>query len=176
MTNEQNQVRHWMTAFGQECPTVPTIPSLDVRKLRAKLELEETLETIRKGLGLTIRLHIEQPSDGLRGWIYLDKMEDEKFDFLECGPPNLVEIADGCEDLKVVTEGTLIACGLIFNPSGVGTHPARLLDPLFDEVMRSNFSKFGADGKPIKDESGKVVKGPNFTPPNLQPIIASYSL
>lgn len=40
--------------------------------------------------------------------------------------------------------------------------------PIFDilhMVMQSNFTKLGADGKPIYDENGKFLKGPNFVPP-----------
>ena len=52
MTENQKQVRDWMSAFGQETPDKPGIPSLEVRKLRAKLILEEALETIVNGLGV----------------------------------------------------------------------------------------------------------------------------
>lgn len=42
------------------------------------------------------------------------------------------------------------------------------LNKCFEEVHRSNMSKLGADGKPIYREDGKVLKGPNFTPPDLK--------
>lgn len=45
------------------------------------------------------------------------------------------------------------------------------LDGAFREVHRSNMSKLGEDGKPIKREDGKILKGPNFTPPDLEPYI-----
>ena len=41
------------------------------------------------------------------------------------------------------------------------------LDKCFEEVQNSNMSKLGADGKPIYNESGKVMKGPNYFKPNL---------
>ena len=41
------------------------------------------------------------------------------------------------------------------------------LDYCFDEVHRSNMSKLGEDGKPIYREDGKVLKGPNYKPPNM---------
>ena len=41
------------------------------------------------------------------------------------------------------------------------------LDYCFDEVHRSNMSKLDEDGKPIYREDGKVMKGPNYRPPNL---------
>ena len=48
------------------------------------------------------------------------------------------------------------------------THAAKFglpMDEILDVIMESNFSKLGADGKPIYDERGKVLKGPNFFPP-----------
>ena len=47
------------------------------------------------------------------------------------------------------------------------------IDKAFNEVHRSNMSKLGADGKPIYREDGKVLKGPNYSPPNLAPIACS---
>ena len=41
------------------------------------------------------------------------------------------------------------------------------LDKCFDEVQRSNMSKLGVDGKPIYNEKGKVMKGPNYFEPDL---------
>lgn len=42
------------------------------------------------------------------------------------------------------------------------------IDKVFAEVHSSNMSKLGSDGKPIYREDGKVLKGPNYTPPNLE--------
>ncbi len=148
MTNQQRQVRDWMIRGGQECPDKPTVPSLEVRKLRAKLILEEALETIA-ALGFSVV--VDEPVK-----IYP-----------HCGSDSvtLVDIADGCEDLKVVTEGTLIACGLLHNTILTET------DPLFNEVMRSNNSKIPADGKVIKDSDGKILKPDTYFKPNLASII-----
>src|SRR6185436_12973045 len=112
MTNEQNQVKQFMTSFGQEVPNKPTIPSLEVRKLRAKLILEEALETIRDGLGIDVIF------DDFKNDTELLSSKTAKFIFEEANgiTPSLELIADGCEDLKVVTEGCLVACGLIDLP------------------------------------------------------------
>jgi predicted HAD superfamily Cof-like phosphohydrolase len=40
--------------------------------------------------------------------------------------------------------------------------------PIADEIHRSNLSKLGVDGKPVKRLDGKVVKGPNFSPPDIE--------
>ena len=45
------------------------------------------------------------------------------------------------------------------------------LDKCFKEVQRSNMSKLGKDGKPIYNDKGKVMKGPNYFPPNLKPFV-----
>ena len=68
---------------------------------------------------------------------------------------NLVEVADALTDILYVTYGAGHAFGIN-------------LDKCFAEVQRSNMSKLGEDGKPIYNEKGKVMKGPNYTKPNLK--------
>ena len=68
---------------------------------------------------------------------------------------NLVEIADALTDILYVTYGAGHAFGLD-------------LDACFREVQRSNMSKLGEDGKPIYREDGKVLKGPNYSEPDLK--------
>ena len=67
---------------------------------------------------------------------------------------DLKEVADALTDILYVTYGAGHAFGID-------------LDECFDEVQRSNMSKLGSDGKPIYDESGKVMKGPNYFKPDL---------
>lgn len=69
-------------------------------------------------------------------------------------------IADALADCLYVLIGTAGEHGL-----------ADKLPAIFAEVHRSNMSKMGADGKAIKRADGKIMKGPNFTLPNLKPII-----
>ena len=71
---------------------------------------------------------------------------------------DLVGIADGCADAIVVIIGTCLEYGIP-------------LDAVFNEVMRANMSKLGEDGKPIYREDGKVLKGPKYSPPEIQTII-----
>ena len=71
---------------------------------------------------------------------------------------NLKEVADALTDILYVTYGAGHAFGMD-------------LDKCFDEVQASNMSKLGADGKPIYNESGKVMKGPNYFEPNLRKFI-----
>lgn len=76
---------------------------------------------------------------------------------------DLVEVADALGDLLYVVYGAALVHGL---PIG----------EIFEEIHRSNMSKLGEDGKPIYREDNKVLKGPNFTPPNLREIIERHQL
>ena len=67
---------------------------------------------------------------------------------------DIVEVADALTDILVVTYGGGIAFGIN-------------LDDCFDEVHNSNMSKLDQNGKPIYNESGKVMKGPNYFKPDL---------
>ena len=67
---------------------------------------------------------------------------------------DVLEVADALTDILYVTYGAGHAFGIN-------------LDKCFDEVQKSNMSKLGNDGKPIYNESGKVMKGPNYFKPNL---------
>ncbi len=71
---------------------------------------------------------------------------------------DLVEVADALTDILYVTYGAGHAFGIN-------------LDKCFDEVQSSNMSKLGEDGKPIYNEHGKVMKGPNYFQPNLNKFI-----
>jgi len=71
---------------------------------------------------------------------------------------NLKEIADALTDILYVTYGAGFAYGID-------------LDKCFKEVQRANMSKLGGDGKPIYNEKGKVMKGPNYSPPNLKKFV-----
>ena len=71
---------------------------------------------------------------------------------------NLLEVADALTDILYVTYGAGHSFGIN-------------LDACFEEVQRSNMSKLDEDGKPIYNEYGKVMKGPNFSKPNLKKFI-----
>jgi predicted HAD superfamily Cof-like phosphohydrolase len=71
---------------------------------------------------------------------------------------DLKEVADALTDILYVTYGAGYAYGID-------------LDQCFKEVQRANMSKLGEDGKPIYNGKGKVMKGPNYTAPNLKPFV-----
>lgn len=71
---------------------------------------------------------------------------------------DILEIADALADIVYVAYGAALTHGVD-------------LDAVLAEVHRSNMSKLGEDGKPIYREDGKVLKGPNYSPPDLFPIV-----
>jgi predicted HAD superfamily Cof-like phosphohydrolase len=71
---------------------------------------------------------------------------------------DLMEAADALTDILYVTYGAGHAFGIN-------------LDKCFKEVQNSNMSKLGLDGKPIYNEKGKVMKGPNYFKPDLSKLI-----
>lgn len=79
---------------------------------------------------------------------FYDAMEEE----------DIIGVADALTDILYVTYGAGLAFGID-------------LDKCFAEVQRSNMTKLGDDGMPIYREDGKVLKGPNYDPPNLKKII-----
>ena len=72
---------------------------------------------------------------------------------------DIKEVADALTDILYVTYGAGHAFGID-------------LDKCFAEVQNSNMSKLGLDGKPIYNEQGKVMKGPNYFEPDLKKIVA----
>ena len=71
---------------------------------------------------------------------------------------NITEVADALTDILYVTYGAGHAFGIN-------------LDKCFDEVQNSNMSKLDENGKPIYNETGKVMKGPNYFKPNLSKFV-----
>ena len=72
---------------------------------------------------------------------------------------DIKEVADALTDILYVTYGAGHAFGIN-------------LDKCFEEVQNSNMSKLGSDGKPIYNEQGKVMKGPDYFKPNLNKFVA----
>ena len=72
---------------------------------------------------------------------------------------DIKEVADALTDILYVTYGAGHAFGID-------------LDKCFEEVQNSNMSKLGIDGKPIYNEKGKVMKGPDYFKPNLGKFVA----
>ena len=89
----------------------------------------------------------------------LDLIKEELEELTEAmNNKDLLEVADALTDILYVTYGAGHAFGIN-------------LDKCFEEVQNSNMSKLGNDGKPIYNEKGKVMKGPNYFKPNLNKFV-----
>ena len=89
----------------------------------------------------------------------LDLIKEELSELTEAmNNKDLLEVADALTDILYVTYGAGHAFGIN-------------LDKCFEEVQNSNMSKLGNDGKPIYNDQGKVMKGPNYFKPDLSKFI-----
>ena len=137
-TAHYDRVKTFMQKVGQDTPAGAAVPDEKTRILRAKLILEEALETVE---ALGVRVHTK----GV-------EVTEEGVDYSGDGEVNLQEVADGCADISVVTIGTLIAFGIAD-------------EPLLEEVDASNLRKFGEGS--YRREDGKWMKPPGWTPPDI---------
>lgn len=105
----------------------------------------------RVGSGREISVEEEQ--------LRLDLLEEEFKEYLDgIYHGNRVEVADALGDMLYVIHGTALCYGID-------------LDAVVEEIHRSNMTKLGEDGRPIYRDDGKVLKGPNYEPPNIAPIV-----
>ena len=88
-------------------------------------------------------------------------MKEENEEYMEAASKNdPVQIADALGDMLYILLGTAIEHGM-----------QDYLADVFYEIHLSNMSKMGEDGKPIRREDGKILKGPNYHAPNLKQIL-----
>ena len=89
----------------------------------------------------------------------LDLIKDELTELTEAmNNKDLLEVEDALTDILYVTYGAGHAFGIN-------------LDKCFEEVQNSNMSKLDENGKPIYNEHGKVMKGPNYIKPDLSKFV-----
>ena len=119
-------------------------------------------ERVRKFMetfGQEVKKKAEFPNEkiiALRYDLIKEELEELK---LAIDNNDIKEVADALTDILYVTYGAGHAFGIN-------------LDKCFDEVQNSNMSKLGLDGKPIYNEKGKVMKGPNYFKPDLNKFVA----
>ena len=98
-------------------------------------------------------------SDAKTNKLRIDLIKEELDELTEAmNNKDLLEVADALTDILYVTYGAGHAFGID-------------LDKCFDEVQNSNMSKLDENGKPIYNESGKVMKGPNYFKPDLSKFV-----
>lgn len=144
-TQHQVRVESFMEGAQQQVPAAPQLPSPTVANLRARLIIEEALETC-SALGVVVKA-------ARHGFLEFSDLE-----FVNFGSMDLVEIADGCADLSVVAIGTLSACG-------IGDAP------LLEEVDLNNLMKI-ANGT-LRD--GKFIKPANHPAPRIREVLEAQT-
>ena len=114
----------------------------------------EKVGLFMKTFGQEVKITSSLSSEKINN-LRISLINEELDEFKEAIKNNdLKEAADALTDILYVTYGAGHAFGIN-------------LDKCFDEVQRSNMSKLGEDGKPIYNEFGKVMKGPNYFKPDL---------
>ena len=119
----------------------------------------ESVKKFMETFGQEIKEKAEFPSDKIMSLRH-DLIKEELDELKEAiDNKNITEVADALTDILYVTYGAGHAFGIN-------------LDKCFDEVQNSNVSKLGSDGKPIYNDKGKVMKGPNYFKPDLKKFVA----
>ena len=114
--------------------------------------------TFMKTFGQEVKTKPSFSSDKINK-LRIDLIKEELDELQEAMDNNdLLEVADALTDILYVTYGAGHAFGID-------------LDKCFDEVQNSNMSKLGENGEPIYNESGKVMKGPNYFKPDLSKFV-----
>ncbi len=115
--------------------------------------------TFMKTFGQEVKSKPSFSSDKINK-LRIDLIKEELDELQEAMKNNdLLEVADALTDILYVTYGAGHAFGID-------------LDKCFEEVQNSNMSKLGENGKPIYNESGKVMKGPNYFKPDLSKFVS----
>ena len=119
----------------------------------------ESVKKFMETFGQEVKEKAEFPNEKITSLRYdlINEELSELKDAIE--KKDIKEVADALTDILYVTYGAGHAFGIN-------------LDKCFEEVQNSNMSKLGADGKPIYNEKGKVMKGPNYFEPNLEKFVA----
>ena len=111
-----------------------------------------------ESFGQEVKSKPEFPSDDIVK-LRIELISEELQELVDaCKAGDIIEVADALTDILYVTYGAAHSFGIP-------------IDECFKEVQRSNMSKLGEDGKPIYREDGKVMKGPNYSVPNLKNVL-----
>jgi predicted HAD superfamily Cof-like phosphohydrolase len=140
----QQDIAELMKLYDQEVREFPSIPDRVTLLLRARLIFEEAMEFV-EAAGCSVPLL----DKGIGPYVVID----------ETSAPNLVEMADAIGDTLVVTYGAANALGI-------------QVEPVWDEIQRSNLSKVWPDGAIHKREDGKVIKPSTYSPAAIDGVLA----
>ena len=114
--------------------------------------------TFMKTFGQEVKIKPSFSTDKINK-LRIDLIKEELNELIEAiNNKDLLEVADALTDILYVTYGAGHAFGIN-------------LDKCFEEVQNSNMSKLDENGKPIYNEHGKVMKGPNYFKPDLSKFV-----
>ena len=123
----------------------------------------ESVKKFMETFGQEVKKKAEFPNEQIISLRY-DLIKEELLELEEAiEKKDMKEVADALTDILYVTYGAGHAFGIN-------------LDKCFEEVQNSNMSKLGKDGKPIYNEKGKVMKGPNYFEPDLGKFVAWWKI
>lgn len=148
------QVAEFHESFGHPIVSKPKVPNPARTRLRMLLIVEEALEVLKaikleKGPS-RISIATEKMAEALN---HIRHAEDSEF-----GELDLTNLAKELADLEYVTCGAALEFGVD-------------LDRVMQEVHRSNMSKLGSDGRPLYNDVGKVIKGPNYQEADIESVL-----
>lgn len=142
-------VSEFHQSFSIPAPSKLSELEPDREKMRLRIDLEEFLELV--------------DACGMELFVHGERAALENCAFLPNGKaPDPVEIADALGDGIYVKYGHAIERGIQINDC-------------LAEIHRSNMSKLDKDGLPIYREDGKVLKGPNYSPPDIEKVLYGHS-
>lgn len=189
-----NKVAEFHHAFGQLVASEPMLPDQNVRDLRIRLLREEYDEYV----AAEADDDLVEIADALADMVYIacgtavsygvaPDEYDPPFNDDHPAVPVLRDDklrsalsrmlskdfhaylnAEASNDLEAIRDALLMLIACVYGTAFIYSIP---LTDVLNEVHRSNMSKLGEDGKPIYREDGKVLKGPNYTPPDVRTVI-----
>lgn len=143
-------VREFHEVFGRPVSFDPTnTPDIKVRVLRVQMLASELVELAR---AMGVQLKVDSTEKGTEDDCVLCHANPAG-DYYDP-----IEVADALGDLRYIVDGGNLVCGF----------PG---DLVLREIHRSNMSKLGADGQPVRREDGKILKGPNYTKPDIRKVL-----
>ena len=117
----------------------------------------QAVKEFQRAVGQRVGVKPEFPDTNERN-LRVNLLEEEYNEYNESeNADDLVNLAKELADIIYIVCGTAVSYGIP-------------LDKVFDEVHQSNMSKL-IDGKPLRREDGKILKGPNYRPPNIEKIL-----
>jgi predicted HAD superfamily Cof-like phosphohydrolase len=141
-------VREFHELFGHPISVDPRVtPSIESRVLRVQMLASELVELAR---AMGVQLKVDSTQQGDEDLCVLCRAGDAVYD--------PIESADALGDIRYIVDGGNLICGF----------PGELV---LQEIHRSNMSKLGEDGLPIRRGDGKILKGPNYTKPDIGKVL-----